>query len=318
MRRGDGAAAAPDGAALAERPTSARALGIGADGVAMAAGVRLHYATLGEGPLVLLLHGFPDFWYGWRRQIAALAEAGFRVVAPDLRGYNLSERPARVEDYRRDLLADDVAALVAALGAPRAHVVGHDWGGVIAWHLAVRHPAVIDRLAILNAPHPARMRELLRRPAQATRSWYVAFFQLPALPERLLAAGGRRLLHRTWARMHLAPGAFTDRDHAAYDAAFAGPGAIAAALAYYRALRHTGVRIPAERRRIPHPTLVLWGERDPALVPDNAEGLERWVPDVRVVRVPEAGHWVMADAPEATNRALIDFLGGAPGETPAP
>lgn len=292
-----------------EAPTSGRALGMGADGVAEGAGgVHLHYVTIGEGPLVVLLHGFPDFWYGWRQQMRALAAAGFRVVAPDLRGYNLSQRPPRVEDYRRDLLADDVAALVAALGARRAHVVGHDWGGVIAWHLAARRPAVIDRLAILNAPHPVRMRALLGRSSQAARSWYVGAVQLPWLPERLLGAGGRRLLHRIWSGMHLRPGAFTAADHAAYDAAFAAPGAIRAALAYYRALRHTGMTIPPEQRRIPHPTLVLWGENDPALVAANAEGLEPWVGDLRVVRVPDAGHWVMADAPELTNATLARFL----------
>jgi pimeloyl-ACP methyl ester carboxylesterase len=293
---------------LMDAPTSAHALGIGTDGVADGAGVRLHFVTMGEGPLVLLLHGFPDFWYGWRRQIPALAAAGYRVVAPDLRGYNLSQRPLRVEDYRRDVLADDVAALVGALGERRAHVVGHDWGGVIAWHLAVRHPAVIDRLAILNAPHPVRMRALLGRSTQAARSWYMGLFQLPWLPERLLSVAGRRLLHRTWSSMHRTPGAFTAADHAAYDAAFAAPGAVFAALAYYRALRHTGMTIPAERRLIPHPTLVLWGERDPALVAANAEGLERWVRDVRVVRVPDAGHWVMADAPALTNETLARFL----------
>ena len=167
------------------------------DGWSDGAGVRLHHVSAGRGPLVLLLHGFPDFWYGWRRQLPALAAAGFRAVAPDLRGYNLSERPARVADYRIERLADDVAALVRALGADRAHVVGHDWGGLIAWQLAMRHPQVVDRLAILNAPHPARFRRLLLDPRQGLRSWYVAFFQLPWLPERVLGANGRRALRRT-------------------------------------------------------------------------------------------------------------------------
>ena len=161
--------------------TSAAALGGGVDAWGVVNGVRLHWVTAGDasGPLVVLLHGFPDFWYGWRHQLPALAAAGFRVVAVDLRGYNLSERPPRVEDYSRDALADDVAALVAHLGAERAAIVGHDWGGLIAWHLAARHPGRVARLVVLNAPHPARYKELLRNTSQALRSWYAAFFQIP-------------------------------------------------------------------------------------------------------------------------------------------
>jgi pimeloyl-ACP methyl ester carboxylesterase len=186
----------------AERPTSGTALGLGEDAWVEGAGARLHVVTRGarEAPPVVLLHGFPDLWYGWRHQLAPLAEAGFRAVAPDLRGYNLSACPPRVEDYALDRLADDVAAVVRAHAGPdgRAHVVGHDWGGVIAWHLAARHPALVDRLVILNAPHPARFRELLGRSQQALRSWYVGFFQLPRIPELLLAA--RRARRCSFAR----------------------------------------------------------------------------------------------------------------------
>jgi pimeloyl-ACP methyl ester carboxylesterase len=290
------------------RPTSAAALAPGSgwtDGWAAGAGVRLHYVTTGDGPLVVLLHGFPDFWLTWRRQIPALRAAGYRVVAVDLRGYNLSERPRRVEDYRLDLLADDVASLVRALGASRAHVVGHDWGGAIAWHLAARHAQLVDRLVILNAPHPGRYRRLLATPAQAARAWYVAFFQLPLVPERLLIAGDLAALRRIWRSQErvTAPG-----EEEAFAAAFRDPAAVWAALAYYRAVARHGAGVPPEQRRLRSRTLVLWGERDPALVRENADGLAEWVPQVEVRLLPEAGHWVMADAPEAVNRALIEFL----------
>ena len=290
------------------RPTSAAVLAPGSgwqDGLAAGAGVRLHYVTAGDGPLVLLLHGFPDFWLTWRRQIPALRAAGFRVVAVDLRGYNLSERPRRVEDYRLDPLADDVAAVVRALGASRAHVVGHDWGGAIAWHLAARHADVVDRLAILNAPHPARYRRLLATPAQALRASYVAFFQLPLVPERLLRAGDLAALRRVWRLQERV----TRRDEEdAFAAAFRDPSAVWAALAYYRALARHGAGVPPEQRRLRARTLVLWGERDPALVRANADGLGEWVAELEVRMLPEAGHWVMADAPDVVNRALVDFL----------
>lgn len=293
-------------------PTSGAATGLGVDGWTLGAGVRLHHVSVGDGPLVVLLHGFPDFWYGWRHQLAALAAAGFRVVAPDLRGYNLSDRPPHVADYGLDHLADDVAALVRGLGAQRAHVVGHDWGGVVAWHLAARHPDVVDRLAILNAPHPARFRRLVRRPAQALRSTYVAAFQLPFLPELALTVGHRALLRHTLRRLHR-PGALDAVDLDRYVAAFPTRHAMWAALAYYRAL----VRNPPERpprAQIPHETLVLWGDDDPALARANADGLERWVPRVRARRVPDAGHFVMADAPAAVNDELTRFFAASPAQ----
>ncbi len=294
-------------------PPTGASTGLGEDGWAAGDGVRLHYVARGAGPVVLLLHGYPDFWYGWRHQLAAVADAGFRAVAVDLRGYNLSQRPARVAAYALDRLAGDVAALAGGLGGGRVHVVGHDWGGAIAWRVAARRPEVVDRLVILNAPHPRRFAELLRTPAQARRSWYVGAVQVPMLPELLLAARGRALLHATWTALHRRPGAFTAEDHARYDAAFASPGALRAALAYYRAAAR-GARATldadglADRGVVRAPTLVLWGEEDPALVRANADGLGRWVPDLRVERVPGAGHFVQADAPGVVNDALGRFL----------
>jgi pimeloyl-ACP methyl ester carboxylesterase len=273
-------------------------------------GVRLHAVAAGRGPVVLLLHGFPDCWYGWRAQLPALAAAGYRAVAVDLRGYNQSDRPREVDAYRMARLVADARAAVASLGVGSAHVVGHDWGGAIAWQLAARHPEAVDRLVICNAPHPDRFSELLRTPAQAARSWYVGAVQVPLVPEFLLGAAGRRVLLGMLAAMHLRPDAFTDVDARRYRAAFRGPWGVRGPLAYYRAsARHPRESLRTERR-VERPTLVLWGQEDPALLPDNADGLERWVPDLRVERFPGAGHWVMADAAEAVNRSLLGFLAG--------
>lgn len=297
----------------ADGPTTGAATGLGVDGWAEGDGVRLHYVACGSGPTVLLLHGFPDFWYGWRHQLAALADAGFRAVAVDLRGYNLSERPRAVDAYGLDRLTGDVVALADAFGGGRVHLVGHDWGGAIAWRVAMRYPAAVDRLAILNAPHPRRFAALLRTSAQALRSWYIGAVQVPVVPELLLAAHGRALLHATWNAVHRRPGAFTAEDHARYDAAFATPGALHAALAYYRAAaRRPRATLDADGApggdMVRAPTLVLWGEEDTALVSDNADGLARWVPDLRVERVAGAGHFVQSDAPDVVNAALRRFL----------
>ncbi|HEU0079046.1 MAG TPA: alpha/beta hydrolase [Longimicrobiaceae bacterium] len=270
-------------------------------------GVRLHYVEAGEGPLVVLLHGFPEFWYGWRHQIPALAAAGFRVVAPDMRGYNLSDKPEGVERYRVELLVEDVAGLVKHLGAERAHVVGHDWGGVVAWHFAMLRPELLDRLAVLNAPHPAAFAREIIRPDQMLRSAYAGFFQLPAVPEAALRAADFALLERVFRTEPARPGAFTDEDVERYKEALARPGALTATLNYYRAAaRHDRPEV----RPIAAPTLLVWGEQDPHLVVRLTEGLEEWVPGIRVERIPEASHWVAADEPERVGRLLAGFLRG--------
>ena len=265
-------------------------------------GVRLHVVEQGEGPLIILLHGFPEFWYSWRQQIPALAEAGFHVVAPDMRGYNLSDKPRGVRAYRAETLAQDVANLVASYGVQRAHVVGHDWGAIVAWMFAMRHPAALDRLAILNVPHPLTSLRALRSLRQLRRSWYVFFFQLPAVPE-MLARGGRYGFVRRALRESFSPEEI-DR----YIEAIASPGALTSAINYYRAL----VRYAGENRRaikrIDVPVLVIWGERDRYLGRELADPPREWVPYARVERFPNASHWVQNDEAEQVNRLLIDFL----------
>jgi pimeloyl-ACP methyl ester carboxylesterase len=287
------------------------------DGYAELGDVRLHYVEAGDGPLVVLLHGFPEFWFGWRSQIPALAEAGFRAVAPDMRGYNLSSRPGRVAAYSIDRLAADVRDLIRERGADRAFLVAHDWGAGAAWATAMDHPEVVERLAILNGPHPRRMLRGLRQPRQLARSWYMFFFQLPWLPERLLSAAGYSALRRAFDDAR--PGAFTPQDVARYVEAWSQPGAATAMLNYYRAAFRQLPRRAQERiRPIRAPTLVIWGERDRALGADLAEPDRADVPNLeRVVRMPDASHWVQHDEPERVGRLLIEFFADPAARDPA-
>jgi pimeloyl-ACP methyl ester carboxylesterase len=274
-------------------------------------GVRLHYVEAGTGPLVVLLHGFPEFWYSWRHQIPALADAGFRVIAPDMRGYNLSGKPKGVRPYQLETLAADVAGLIRHAGATRATVVGHDWGGLVAWQVPLHHPEVLEKLIILNAPHPGAARRELRTLAQLRKSWYIFFFQLPVLPEwtirRREFAGIAKILRTDPVRS----GAFSPEDVRLYQQALAQPGALTAALNYYRALFRRSLREWSKPfPPITVPTLVIWGERDPYLGLPLLEGLREWVPDLRIERLPEASHWIQVDAPEKVNRWMIEFLRG--------
>jgi pimeloyl-ACP methyl ester carboxylesterase len=267
---------------------------------------RLHVVQEGTGQPVVLLHGFPEFWYSWRHQIEALAQRGFSVVAPDLRGYNLSDKPSGIGRYKMDYLVDDVIGLMSVLGMSQAHVVGHDWGGVIAWVLAARHPERVERLAILNAPHPVRMAHELMHPRQLARSSYMFLFQVPTLPEVMLRRRG--FIAQTFRGWGLRDGAINDADLQRYEEAIRIPGAARSSLNYYRAaFRHPILRLP----RVRQPTLVLWGERDAALGPHLLDGLESHASDLRVHRLPQASHWVQQECPDEVNAALIDFFSAA-------
>jgi pimeloyl-ACP methyl ester carboxylesterase len=271
---------------------------------------RLHYVEAGEGPLVVLLHGFPEFWYSWRYQIPALAAAGFRVIAPDMRGYNLSSRPSDVRSYEVRRLAGDIRDLIHERSATEACLAGHDWGAAIAWVAAMAHPDEVKRLAILNAPHPRRMIEALRRPGrQLARSWYMFFFQLPWLPERAVRAGDWWAFRAGFAR-DARPGAFTPADIDRYREAWSQPGAATATINYYRAALHrASSRRAAKLLPVQAPTLVIWGERDRHLGAELAEPDPADVPNLeRVVRLPDASHWVQHDEPERVSGLLIDFF----------
>jgi pimeloyl-ACP methyl ester carboxylesterase len=265
--------------------------------------VTLHYVEAGDGPLVVLLHGFPEFWYGWRLQIAPLAAAGFRVVAPDLRGYNLSSKPDGVGPYGADDLAADIRGLIQERGAESARVVGHDWGGTAAWTLAMNHPEVVDRLVTLDAAHPRKLNEGLRHPSQLRRSWYFFYFQLPDLPEHHVQANDWEFF-KDFLRDAQPP--YAPEELERYVEAWSQPGAAAAMINYYRhAVRHSA----GEIRPISAPTLVIWGEQDRYLGPDLAEPHDEDVPNLdRVERLPDASHWVHHDEAERVNELLIDFF----------
>jgi pimeloyl-ACP methyl ester carboxylesterase len=279
-------------------------------------GIVLHYVEAGDpdDPLVVLLHGFPEFWYAWRNQIEALA-AEFYVVAPDLRGYNRSQKPAGIRSYRMDRLVGDVSDLIEQFGAEQASIVGHDWGGVIAWEFGHRYPERLERLAVLNAPHPAALERELHSPAQLARSWYALFFQLPRIPEVVL---GRvdGWLGAMLRNDPTNPTAFDESDIERYERAIARPGALTAALNYYRAFGRTELRRRLGRddggeeknQTIDTRTLVIWGEQDRALGVELTQGLDRWVRDIQIERLPEASHWVQNDAPERVNELLEAFL----------
>lgn len=259
-----------------------------------------------NGKPVILLHGFPEFWYGWRRQIGPLAAAGLRVLAPDQRGYNHSAKPTGRRAYALDTLADDVLGLADALGRGRFAVVGHDWGGVVAWHLAARDPGRVERAAILNAPHPATLqRHMLAHPGQAARSWYVGFFQAPVLPELALGAGDFAVLGRALAAT-ARPGTVTAEDAARYRAAWSQPGALTAMLNWYRALPLGAASVQSGRIRVP--VRVIWGDRDPYLDRGLAEAGLALCDQGEAFHLADATHWVQHDESERVSQLLAAFL----------
>jgi len=271
-------------------------------------GVGLHVVLAGEGPAVVLLHGFPEDARTWRRQIGPLVRAGFAAWAVDLRGYGGSDRPAGREAYRLRHLVGDVAAVVRATGRARAHVVGHDWGGIIAWTFAGARPELLDRLVILNAPHVGVYLEKLWRTSQWLRSWYVGFFQLPILPERVMRVGNFRVLRRAFDRLAGRAGVYGAEEIEEYVRAMAAPGALTAAINYYRANVGREAMELARGARTGAETLVIWGERDPALVVELLDGLARVAPRVRVHRIADAGHWVQNEAAGEVARVMGEFL----------
>ena len=277
------------------------------EGYAEVGGVRLHYVEAGEGPLVVLLHGFPEFWYGWRLQIEPLAAAGFRVVAPDLRGYNLSSRPKGVKAYDSGQLTADIRGLIQERGATTALLVGHDWGGTVAWDLAISHPEVVHRLAILNAAHPRKLSQGLHHPGQLRKSWYFFFFDLPDLPESVVHADNWHFF-RHFLRDASPP--YTPEEIDRYVEAWSQEGAATGMINYYRSVvRQSPKRAEAQLRPISAPTLVIWGQDDRYLGPELAEPDHGDVPNLdRVERLPDASHWVHHDSAELVTKLLIDFF----------
>lgn len=268
-------------------------------------GLTLHTVMAGpaSGPVVILLHGFPEFWYGWRSQIPALAAAGLRVWAPDQRGYNLSDKPGGVAAYTLDKLAADVIGLIDATGQDRVYLAGHDWGAMVAWAVALLAPERLRHLAILNVPHPVvSRRHLLTDPRQMARSFYAFYFQLPWLPETGMRAFNWRLLERTLRATSL-PGTFTDEALAHYRRAWSQPGATTAMLNWYRAVPRAAVQDwpPPE---ILVPTTIVWGKQDFALRSVMAEESAALCARGELIWLPDNTHWVQHEAADRVNAIL--------------
>lgn len=266
--------------------------------------VTIHYVEAGSGPLVVLLHGFPEFWYSWRNQIPSLAAAGFHVVAVDLRGYNDSSKPRAIDAYRLPELAKDIAGVITQIGEGPCVLAGHDWGGAVAWLTAMLYPELVSRLIILNSPHPvAYLREMRRSPRQKWRAKYQLLFHPPWLAEFVMRRFRYALLRRSLARL----GSFTSEEIERFVEAWGKPGALTGMANYYRAMRHRkGMR--GLMRRIDIPTLMIWGDLDPFFTRETLRDFGEYVPDLRIEHISYVGHFVQTDAPGRVSELMIGFL----------
>lgn len=283
--------------------------------------IRMHYVTQGKGPLMLMLHGFPEFWYSWRHQIPVMARR-FKVVAPDMRGYNQTEKPVGVANYRIETLGRDVAGLIRALGYEKAVVVAHDWGGGVAWPFAMTYPEMVDRLIVLNCPPPGvLMDHFQHNPAQLKRSYYMLLFQLPRLPEALFRFNDYAMIEKAFRGWAVDKSAFTDSDIRMFKEAAAKPGALTASINYYRAairgalkdlkaMRSTGA---SPRPKVKCPTLIIWAEDDQALGKEMTYDFHKEVDaPLEIKYIPDCSHWVQQERPEEVNRYMEEWLADYP------
>lgn len=269
--------------------------------------LRMHAVVEGpeDGPLVVLLHGFPEFWYSWRYQIKALAAEGYRTVAVDQRGYNLTDKRGPYDVFT---LADDVVRLVRTLGYERAVIMGNDWGGVVAWVLGALQPSTVERLVVLNAPHPSTGLLALRSMylPQVLKSWYVLASQIPIVPEVLLSANDFELFAHVLKQQ--TKGAIGDEEIAHFKQAWAQPGALSTAVDWYRASLRTSIQGRLKDLTVRMPSLLIWSDRDAYLTTRTAEWTRHHVTHFKVAYIRGASHWVQQDSPEIVNRYALDFL----------
>ena len=269
-------------------------------------GVRLHYVTEGQGPLMLFLHGFPEFWYSWRHQISEFAK-DYTVVAIDMRGYNKSDKPKEKSAYAIAELIKDVEGIIESLGYEQCVLVAHDWGGAVAWQFAYIYPHRLSKLIILNLPHPAKFAAGLRTFRQLRRSWYIAFFQLPILPELLLEANGYAAIRSIFQATAINADVFIEADLDALVTAAAQPGALTSMLNYYRNIFSSSF-LKQEWGVLNVPTLMIWGENDTALGKELTYGTEAYVEDFQIRYIPNCSHWVQQEQPELVNQYIRAFL----------
>lgn len=255
---------------------------------------------------MLMLHGFPEFWYSWRHQIPEFA-VDYTVVAPDLRGYNDSDKPSGVHAYAMEWLVEDVKGLIEHYHRDRCVLVGHDWGGAIAWNVAYTYPDLIDQLIVMNLPHPAKFAEGLRNLRQLLRSWYIFFFQLPFLPEWVLAWDDYRAIANAFSEMAVNPSTFSSEDLAAYKDAAAKRGSLTAMVNYYRNILRTDL-IQRDWPMLNVPTLLIWGQQDAALGVELTYGTEQYVRDLTLRYIPNCSHWVQQECPNEVNQYMREFL----------
>lgn len=284
-------------------------------------GIKLHSVTSGKGKTILFLHGFPEFWYEWRNLLPAFGERGYQAVAFDMRGYNLSEKPPKVEDYAMSHLIADVKGMLEHVSkGKKAILVAHDWGGAVAWAFAAAHPDMLERLVIINAPHPTVfMRELASNPKQQQASGYMNFFRSPQA-EASLSANNYAMLVNVVLNGVQPPGKITEEERKAYIEAWSHPGALTGGLNYYRAAQlgpalagqkqeETGLS-QLKQTAVPVPTLVIWGEGDTALLMGNLDGLDKYVPKLTIRRIPKASHWVIHEQPTLIIQMIEAFAKG--------
>ena len=273
-------------------------------------GVRLHYAQAGHGKrLLLFVHGFPELWYKYQAQLEEFSKSGeYTVVAPDLRGYNLSAKPAEVAQYQPRYVVEDLRQLAVHLGHPKFTLVAHDWGGYIAWWFAIVHPEHLSKLVILNASHPAIFqRELAHNPQQQAASAYIDFLVSPQAEQALAADNYQRLANVVFGPDPLTS-PYTKAEQQAYRTAWAQPGALTGALNYYRAYRSLDSGLPTATYQVNVPTLVIWGEQDKYVLTSNLTGLEQYVPDLTIKRIADGTHWVLHEQPALVNQYIRDFI----------
>jgi len=269
-------------------------------------GINLHCVTQGEGDLILFLHGFPEFWYSWRHQIPEFAK-DHKAVAIDLRGYNDSDKPATSDAYKMSEFVADVKGVIEGLGYERCTLVGHDWGGAIAWNFAYTYPNMLDKLIILNLPHPAKFSEGLRTPQQLLKSWYIFLFQIPALPEFLIQLGDYKALEATFLGMAVKKTTFSQADIEQYKNAIAKRGALTSTINYYRNAFQSGI-IGKSWGILNVPTLMIWGEEDTALGKELTYGTKQYVRDFQIRYIPNCSHWVQQEQPELVNQYIREFI----------